>query len=79
MIVVGTFSAKTHLSSLLDRVAAGEEVVITKHRRVVAKLVGAGDADQTRLDDAVAALKRLRRGTLSARLSWTALRDEGRR
>ena len=31
MITVGAFEAKTHLSALLDRVAAGEEVVITKH------------------------------------------------
>jgi antitoxin (DNA-binding transcriptional repressor) of toxin-antitoxin stability system len=29
MITVGAFEAKTHLSSLLDRVAGGEEVLIT--------------------------------------------------
>jgi prevent-host-death family protein len=29
MITVGVFEAKTHLSTLLDRVAGGEEVVIT--------------------------------------------------
>jgi antitoxin (DNA-binding transcriptional repressor) of toxin-antitoxin stability system len=28
MIMVGAFQAKTHLFSLLDRVAAGEEVVM---------------------------------------------------
>ena len=39
MITVGAFEAKTHLSSLLDRVAEGEEVVITKHGKPVAHVV----------------------------------------
>jgi len=38
-ISVGAFEAKTHLSSLLDRVEMGEEVTITKHGRPVARLV----------------------------------------
>lgn len=33
MLTVGAFEAKTHLSALLDRVAAGEEVVITRRGR----------------------------------------------
>ena len=28
---IGIFEAKTHLSSLLDRVAKGEKITITKH------------------------------------------------
>ena len=39
--VVGTFHAKTHFSQLLDRVAKGEEITITKHDRPVARLVPA--------------------------------------
>ena len=31
--------AKTHLSRLLERVAAGEEIVLAKHGKPVAKLV----------------------------------------
>jgi prevent-host-death family protein len=31
MDTVGTFEAKTHLSRLLDRVAAGEQTAITRH------------------------------------------------
>ena len=38
---VGTFHAKTHFSQLLDRVARGEEITITKHDRPVARLVPA--------------------------------------
>ena len=38
---VGIFEAKTHLSSLVDEVAKGGEVVITKHGKPVAKIVRA--------------------------------------
>ena len=78
MITVGAFEAKTHLSALLDRVAAGEEVLITKHGKAVARLVGAGDAARQDVDAAIVRLKALRAGaTLGA--DWKALRDEGRR
>jgi len=36
---VGIFEAKTHLSALVDEVAKGGEIVITRHGRPVAKLV----------------------------------------
>lgn len=38
---VGMFEAKTHLSSLIDKVEKGEEVMITRHGKPVAKLVRA--------------------------------------
>ena len=38
---VGIFEAKTHLSSLLDEVEKGGEVIITRHGKPVAKLVQA--------------------------------------
>ena len=31
MRTVGAFEAKTHLSALLDRVAKGEKIMITRH------------------------------------------------
>jgi antitoxin (DNA-binding transcriptional repressor) of toxin-antitoxin stability system len=37
MITVGAFEAKTHLSSLLDKVEAGEDVLITRHGQAVAQ------------------------------------------
>lgn len=40
---VGVHEAKTHLSRLLDDVAAGEDVVITRRGRQVARLVPADD------------------------------------
>lgn len=39
MDTVNTYEAKTHLSSLLDRAAAGEEIVIAKAGKPVARLV----------------------------------------
>jgi prevent-host-death family protein len=39
MTEVGAFEAKNTLSQLLDRVEAGEEIVITRRGRPVARLV----------------------------------------
>jgi prevent-host-death family protein len=38
MLTVTLVEAKTRLSELLDRVAAGEEVVITRHGRPAARI-----------------------------------------
>jgi prevent-host-death family protein len=42
MTTVNIHEAKTHLSRLLERVAAGEEVVIARAGRPVARLVPVG-------------------------------------
>lgn len=73
--VVGAFEAKTHLAALLDKVESGEEVVITRHGRRVARLVPAVTAD---VQDAIAELKALAAGTTLG-ADWRELRDEGRR
>jgi prevent-host-death family protein len=39
---MGLFEAKTHLSELVARVEAGDEVVITRHNKPVAKIVPIG-------------------------------------
>ena len=78
MITVGAFEAKTHLSALLEKVAGGEEVTITKHGKPIARLIKATAVDQADIDDAVAQLRRLRNGTTLGGLSWKELRDEGR-
>ena len=41
---VGMFEAKTHLSSLVDEVEKGGQVIISRHGKPVAKLVSADDA-----------------------------------
>ena len=79
MISVGAFEAKTHLSALLDRVANGEEIVITKHGKPIARLMGAAQADRASASEAIEKLKELRKGTRLDGLAWKSLRDEGRR
>lgn len=79
MIKIGAFEAKTHLSSLLDRVEDGEEVVITRHGKPVAKLISARGAERDQVDDAIKKLKQLRKTTTLGGLSWRELRDVGRR
>jgi prevent-host-death family protein len=78
-ITVGAFEAKTHLSTLLDRVSEGEEVIITKHGKPVARLVSAARVDRARVNDAFEKLKLFRKQTTLGGLSWQALRDTGRR
>lgn len=47
-MVVNVHEAKTHFSSLLERVAMGEEVVIAKAGKPVAKLVPLSSAPEAR-------------------------------
>ncbi len=39
MQIVGLFDAKTHFSEYVARAEAGEEVIITRHNKPVAKIV----------------------------------------
>ncbi len=77
---VGTFEAKTHLSELLDRVAKGEEITITRHGNPVARLVPVTKRDQRRIDDTIDRLKAFRQGRfLGDDLTIRDLIDEGRK
>jgi prevent-host-death family protein len=78
MIEVGAYEAKTRLSSLLDKVEQGEEVVITRHGAPVARLVPARVANKADIDEAIAQLKEMRKGLTLGGLSWKELRDAGR-
>ncbi|MBM3521918.1 MAG: type II toxin-antitoxin system Phd/YefM family antitoxin [Alphaproteobacteria bacterium] len=77
---IGAFEAKTHLSSLLERVARGEEFTITRRGQPVARLVPvkrvAGSASA---GDTVQQLKILRAGHRLGGLSIRKLLSEGRR
>jgi prevent-host-death family protein len=79
---VGAFEAKNKLSELLDLAERGEEIIITKHGREVARLVPPNR--QYSIEEARAAMQRIRerakkRGlkvTLEELKEW---RDEGKR
>lgn len=85
MITVGAFEAKTKLSELLDRVERGEEVLITRHGKNVARLVGLDETDEAQRRDAAmarfdAVRERLRRKGVSFSFEdAVTARDEGRR
>ena len=80
---VGAFEAKNKLGTLLDRVERGEEIVITRHGKPVARLVP--NTGRMGPSQAQAAIQRIRDRARRANLpkfSWAevkALRDEGRR
>lgn len=48
MRIVNTHEAKTHLSKLLERVARGEEIIIAKAGKPIARLVGYESPKHTR-------------------------------
>jgi prevent-host-death family protein len=78
MITVGAFEAKTTLSALLEQVAGGEEVLITKHGRAIARLVPAGIVDRSAAKAAIAAMKRESQGRKLRGLSVRKSRESGR-
>jgi len=49
---VNVYEAKTHLSQLIDRAAAGEEIVIARAGRPVARLVALADSPNRRVPGA---------------------------
>ena len=75
---VGTLEAKTHLSALLEQVERGEEIVITRHGKPIARLVPAVAASPRRLEQTVARLKGFRKERRLWALSVKALIEEGR-
>jgi prevent-host-death family protein len=80
---IGAFEAKTHLSALLEAVEAGEEIVITRRGRPVARLVPADADGLTRRTEALARIATLRAelaagGVAVDHAAILAARDEGR-
>ena len=78
------FEAKTRFGELLDRVSRGDEVVITRHDKVVARLVPEGPRRLDEVRRAVSGLRELQnriRRRSRARLSDHEVRaaiEEGR-
>ena len=79
---IGAFEAKNTLGTLLDRVERGEEIVITRHGKPVARLVASsGGIDRMQAQGAADRI-RSRAGNLkTGAFDWDILkaeRDEGR-
>lgn len=76
---VGSYEAKTHLPRLLERVAQGERITITRHGVPIAELVPVETVRKIDPADAVAAIRSFRRGKTLAGDSLKELIEEGRR
>jgi prevent-host-death family protein len=76
---VGVYEAKTRLSELLDRVAKGETITITRHGVPVAVLAPTPESRALSVEQAVEDLKRLRKGRSLGGLTIRELIEEGRR
>ena len=81
MIEIGAFEAKNTLSALLDRVEKGEDIVITRRGRAVARLVSVDNtaARQASAAKAAAELREMRKGVTLGGISLRDLIEEGRR
>jgi prevent-host-death family protein len=76
---IGAFEAKNRLGSLLDRVERGEEIVITRRGKAVAKLVPAdGRFDREKARRAAAGLIEASRGLTLGGIKIKELIEEGR-
>ncbi len=84
MSTVSAFQAKTRFGELLDRVSKGEEVVITRHDKPVARLVPEGAQRRDDVRRTVEGLRELQqriRRRSKAKLSESEVRsaiEEGR-
>ena len=76
---VGAFEAKTNLSALLDAVAQGETITITKRGRPVARLVPPEAPDHYRAAEAAKNIRKLREQFGGASIDEILqMRDKGR-
>ena len=86
MVEIGAFEAQNELSALLDRVEKGEQIVITREGKAVARLVPeTGMVDPATQQAAHEALMRIRAraaDVIGPKITWeemNAWRDEGRK
>ena len=77
---VGAFEAKTHLSELLDRVANGESITITRHGVPAAVLMPVSGAEaKPAHSEIVEGMRALRRRVKAGKLTVRQMIKEGRR
>jgi prevent-host-death family protein len=75
MATVTAFEAKTRFGKLLERVARGEEIVITRHEKPVARIIPEGRGNRKEIRDAVGGLRELRRNIEKRRRGKPKLTD----
>jgi len=79
MELIGSYEAKTHLPALLERVAKGEEIIITKHGVPIARLVPVENKRHRDVRSVIEELKIFRKGHTLRGVSLRDMIHEGRR
>jgi prevent-host-death family protein len=82
MFEVGAFEAKNTLGALLDRVESGEEILITRHGKPVARLIpSSGGFDRQQAQIAMERIRARAAQLKAGGFDWETLkadRDQGR-
>lgn len=79
MITVGSYEAKTHLPALLDKVAKGERVTITRRGVPIATLEPASTRSKQDIKKLIEEIKESRKGKTTGGMSIREMIEEGRR
>lgn len=79
MKTYGSFEAKTHLSALLNEVCDGEEIVITRHGKPVAKLSPFNKKSHRSVQETVRSIKEKSKVLSLEEVTVQDLIDEGRK
>lgn len=79
MARIGSHEAKSHMPRLLERVARGERITITKRGVPVAELIPVGRYRAGAIDDIIERIRSFRRGRRLGSRSLEKMTDEGRR
>ncbi len=74
---IGAFEAKNTLGALLDRAEHGEEIIITRHGRPVARLIpAAGGTDWEQARVAVLRIRARSKSLTSGGFDWEAFKAD---
>lgn len=79
MITIGSYEAKTRLPELLNKVAKGERITITRRGVPIATLGPANVRAGQNIKDVIAGIKESRKGKTTGGMSIREMIEEGRR
>ena len=78
MTTIGAYDAKTHFSKLVERVANGEHITITRHGVPVMTMQPVSTGPKTPPKDVIAAIKAFRKDQRLEGISIREMIEEGR-
>jgi prevent-host-death family protein len=79
MVSIGITEAKTKFSALLNRAQRGQQILITRRGKPVARLMPIETTRKGQRSVAMERLRELRKGTALGNLNWREVRDAGRK